>query len=213
MTDLLDIAMSDLVPSFVDERPDWADVVARTGSAGTQRVPVWRRPRLLITALLLVVLVALMATPAFGVQGFVLNLLGRKNVSFANSPSAPNEVKKQFEDLSIGAPAIWTPQVIAGQARVVAGFSIAGRPRKLWNCPGGGVGPVVAGDRVQHPADEDDELGQHRHEEPPPARVHPHPQDQLQRRGDEQAAGEQGQVGEVAHGGGGARAPWPARAG
>ncbi len=44
-------------------------------------------------------------------------------------------MKKQFEDLAIGAPSAWAPQVIAGQARVVATFSIAGRPRKLWVAP------------------------------------------------------------------------------
>jgi hypothetical protein len=136
VSDQLAAAVNDLVPSFADEQPDWADVVTRAGRRRPLSAPSWRqRPWLMIAAALLSLLVALMATPAFGVQGFVLNLLGRKNVSFVNSPSAPNEVKKQFEDLAIGAPSGWAPEVIASQARVVAKFSIAGHPRKLWVAP------------------------------------------------------------------------------
>ena len=132
MTDQVGAALNNLVPTFADERPDWDDVVARNA----RNKPSWkRRPRFALSALLLALLVALLATPAFGVQGFVLGLLGRKNVSFANSRSAPNEVKKQFLDLAIGAPPRWAPQVIAAQARVVGTFSIAGHPRKLWVAP------------------------------------------------------------------------------
>jgi hypothetical protein len=132
MTDLLELALDDLVPAFTDARPDWADVVVRSGrrpSAGRSRR---RRVVMLVLALLLIVL---LATPAFGVQGYVLQLLGRKNVSFGSSPSAPNVVKKQFLDLPIGAPLRFAPQVEAAQARVVATFAIAGRPRKLWVAP------------------------------------------------------------------------------
>lgn len=132
MTDPVVAALNELVPNFADERSDWDDVVRRTARNDSR----WtRRPRLLVAAVLLLVLVALLATPAFGVQGLVLDLLGRKNVSFANSRSAPNEVKKQFQDLAIGAPADWSPQVIAAQARVVGTFSINGHPRKLWVAP------------------------------------------------------------------------------
>jgi hypothetical protein len=129
-------ALNDIVPSFADEQPNWADVVARAGRPRTRSAPSWkRRPRLIAAAALLLLLVALLATPAFGIQGLVLDLLGRKNVSFVNSPSAPNEVKKQFQDLAIGAPARWAPEVIARQARVAATFSIAGHQRKLWVAP------------------------------------------------------------------------------
>jgi hypothetical protein len=126
-TDLLS-AIDALVPAG-PEAGRWDDVLAR---AGVRRSPS-RRPRWLALALL-AVLIALLATPAFGIQGLVLDLL-RKDVSFANSKSAPNEVKKQFADLAIGAPARWAPQVEAAQARVVATFSIAGHPRKLWVAP------------------------------------------------------------------------------
>src|SRR4051794_29912859 len=126
-TDLLS-AIDALVPAG-PEAGRWDDVLAR---AGVRPSPS-RRPRWLALALL-AVLIALLATPAFGIQGLVLDLL-RKDVSFANSKSAPNEVKKQFADLAIGAPARWAPQVEAAQARVVATFSIAGHPRKLWVAP------------------------------------------------------------------------------
>jgi hypothetical protein len=135
VSDPVAAALNDLVPSFADEPSDWADVVARVGQSKGAVSSLKQRPRLLLAAVLLLLLLALLATPAFGVQGLVLDLLGRKNVSFVNSKSAPNEVKKQFLDLAIGAPGFWTPQVIASQARVVATFSVAGHPRKLWVAP------------------------------------------------------------------------------
>jgi hypothetical protein len=136
MTDLLEHALNDLVPTFVDEHPDWADVVARSGTSRQRTSLVWRRhPRRAVGIAFALVLVALLATPAFGVQGYVLHLLGRKDVSFSHSPSAPNVVKKQFLDLPIGAPRQFSPQVKAAQTRVVATFSIAGHPRKLWAAP------------------------------------------------------------------------------
>lgn len=138
MTDLLELALDELVPSFTDEQPDWTDVVARTQRVGRRRraLPGWRaHPRRVVALAVALLLIALLATPAFGVQGYLLHLLGRKNVSFVNSPSAPNLVKKQFLDLPIGAPQQFAPEVEAAQARVVATFSVAGHPRKLWVAP------------------------------------------------------------------------------
>jgi len=83
----------------------------------------------------LLVLVALVATPAFGVQRFLLDLIGRTNVSFSHSQPAPNEVKKWFFDLALGAPARWAPEAIASQARSVGTFSLNGHPRHLWVAP------------------------------------------------------------------------------
>ena len=136
MTDLLEQALDDLVPSFSDAPLNWPDVIARSERQRPQRAAVLRRhPRRTLAVAFALVLVALLATPAFGVQGFVLHLLGRKNVSFANSPSASNVVKKQFLDLPIGAPLPYSPQVKAAQTRVVATFSIAGHPRRLFVAP------------------------------------------------------------------------------
>lgn len=136
--ELLELAVNELVPSFADEAPQWADVVARSGRQRPVRRSrlSWRgHPRRAVALVFAIVLVVLLATPAFGLQGYVLHLLGRKNVSFANSPSAPNVVKKQFLDLPIGAPAKWATPVQAANARTVATFSIAGHPRKLWVAP------------------------------------------------------------------------------
>jgi hypothetical protein len=142
MTDLLELALNDLVPSFAEEQPNWSDVVAR--SKRTRRARVmrlsWRRhPRRAVAFVFALLLIVLLATPAFGVQGYVLHLLGRKNVSFTHSPAAPNVVKKQFLDLPIGAPPQWPTPVQAAKTRTVATFSIAGHPRKLW------VAPTLAG--------------------------------------------------------------------
>jgi hypothetical protein len=138
MTDLLQLALDDLVPSFADDEPDWADVIER--SRRPRRAPSVRlgspaHPRRTLALAFALLLVVLLATPAFGVQSYVLHLLGRKNVSFGNSPSAPNVVKKQFLDLPIGAPTQWATPVQAAKARTVATFSIAGHPRKLWVAP------------------------------------------------------------------------------
>jgi hypothetical protein len=138
MTDLLRLALDDLVPSFADQDPDWADVVARSRRprrSPSARMTLRRNRRRTLALVFALLLVVLLATPAFGVQGYVLHLLGRKNVTFSNSPSAPNVVKKQFLDLPIGAPTRWVTPVQAAKARTVAAFSIAGHPRKLWVAP------------------------------------------------------------------------------
>lgn len=128
MTELSPETLSDLFPAVTGVPPDWPDVRRRAGARPRTR-------KRLALAAVAAALVALLATPAFGVQGLVLHLLGRRNVSFANSSAAPNVVKKQFADLALGAPARWAPQVIAREARVVATFTIAGHPRKLWVAP------------------------------------------------------------------------------
>ena len=138
MTDLLEPALDDLVPSFADRQADWEDVVARSETPSGRKLRALSRPthpRRALALIAAVVLVVLLATPAFGLQGLVLHLLGRKNVSFVNSPSAPNLVKKRFLDLPIGAPSRWATPVEAAKARTVATFTIAGHPRRLWVAP------------------------------------------------------------------------------
>jgi hypothetical protein len=135
-----------LSPLDLAERGDWNAVLADAKAVPSRAKKKWtfprarfagwrRRPRRTVAVALALALIALLATPAFGVQGYVLRLLGRKNVSFINSPSAPNVVKKQFLDLPLGAPRQFSPQVKAAQTRVVATFSIAGHQRKLWVAP------------------------------------------------------------------------------
>ncbi|HEX3805708.1 MAG TPA: hypothetical protein VHV52_02905 [Gaiellaceae bacterium] len=119
-----------LVPPF-DADGDWQDVVHRAAGPRGWR----RRPRALAAAAVFAVLVALLATPAFGVQGFVLHLLGRKNVSFQKSKAAPNEIKKQFEDLALGAPAQWAPDALAAETRDAGTVLVAGHRRALYVVP------------------------------------------------------------------------------
>lgn len=138
MTDLLELALNDLVPSFANETPDWTDVVGRSRRphrASRVKRDWQRHPRRAVALAFALLLIVLLATPAFGVQGYVLHLLGRKNVSFPNSPAAPNVVKKQFFDLPLGAPPGMAPQVKAAQTRFVATFSIAGHPHRLFVAP------------------------------------------------------------------------------
>ena len=137
-------ALDAMIPPF-EPGGDWQNIVLRAGDAErgdrVRRTPAaprrswWRRPRRVIALALALVLIALLATPAFGVQGYLLQLLGRKNVSFVKSPPAPNVVKKFFFDLPIGVPPPSTLGVKAGQARQVATFSIGGHPRRLWVAP------------------------------------------------------------------------------
>ena len=55
------------------------------------------------------------ATPAFGVQRLLLDLLGRRNVTFSQAPQASNVIKKRFYDLGLGAPPRNRIQALAGQ--------------------------------------------------------------------------------------------------
>ena len=141
MTDVLDRALDELIPAFTDESLDWDDVLDRSQRGQVRRLStVQRHPRRVVVLFAVVLgMVALLATPAFGVQGYLLHLLGRHNVSFANSKSAPNVIKKEFLDLPIGAPPGMSPRIQAAQTRAVARFSVSGRPRTLW------VAPTTAG--------------------------------------------------------------------
>ena len=72
--------------------------------------------------------------------------------------------------------------------------------------PVGAVVPVALVDRVEHPGHEDDELRQHGQQEPPPAGVDPHAQHDLERGGDDEAPGQETDIGQVPHA---ARPPRP----
>lgn len=57
MSDQVAAALNDLVPSFADEQPEWADVVRRAGWQNTRYIPFWtRRPWLTIAAVAFVAL-------------------------------------------------------------------------------------------------------------------------------------------------------------
>lgn len=121
-----------LVDRCEHERRDWQDVVRRAEAAdvaaavppaGSKR----RRWSLALALVALAALVALLATPAFGLREALLDLIGRDNVEFGKSPAAATIVKRQFADLAIGAPAGMSPQVIPNETRRVV---IAGNARR-----------------------------------------------------------------------------------
>lgn len=140
-------ALELLTPAF-DSDGDWESIMLRATSEIDAPVDTqltvrrrssrmrWRQhPRLIAAVALLLVLVAVLATPAFGVQRLVLDLFGRKNVSFQKSNPAPNEIKKQFEDLAIGAPTRWAPEAIAREARTAGTVLVSGHRRAIWVVP------------------------------------------------------------------------------
>jgi hypothetical protein len=131
--------LDELVPAFEDEYGDWDDVLARAGVERTAAPPPEprRRRRRGVTALAIAIalLVALLATPAFGLRDAVLDLIGRIDVTFAEAPRAPERVVREFEDLGLGAPPRLAPQAVAGETRRVGTLRVRGRERTLWVAP------------------------------------------------------------------------------
>lgn len=140
-------ALGELVPDCAAAFGDWDDVLRRAGIArGSSPTPPpwpavagrrrfrWTRRRL-ITVGIAAVLIALVATPAFGIGGLLLDLIGRTNVPFTRGKTAPFEVKRDFFDLSLHAPPGMAPQAIASQAREVGVFHVRGRTRVLYVAP------------------------------------------------------------------------------
>lgn len=134
------------ISPFDDEPHAWADVLRRAGieesassapeerTRGTGRRFPWSRRRL-VTAAIVAVVIAVVATPAFGIGGLLLDLIGRTNVPFRQGKTAPYEVKRDFFDLSLFAPPGMGPQAIAAQTRRVAVYEIRGRTRVLYVAP------------------------------------------------------------------------------
>jgi hypothetical protein len=126
----------DLLVEPFERRGDWEQVLRRAQEPiGKPRQRRLRSRRLAVVVAVLIALLVLLATPAFGVQRYLLDLLDRHNVPFAHSRSAPNEIKKQFADLALGAPTQFAPRALAGQTRDVGTFLVGGRRRQLWVTP------------------------------------------------------------------------------
>jgi hypothetical protein len=129
-TELRD-ALDQLVDRCEAGRGDWDDVLGRTTSE-----PGARRRNLSILALALLTLtLALFATPAFGLRDAVLGLIGREDITFEEGAPAPAVVRKQFEDLALGAPPGMDPQAIPSAMRRAGTFEVGGRNRALWLGP------------------------------------------------------------------------------
>jgi hypothetical protein len=134
------------VSPFDDEPAAWGDVLCRAGVETGTAMPAawpgaagprhlrWSRRRLLAAAIAAVV-IALVATPAFGIGGALLDLIGRTNVPFTQGKTAPYEIKRDFFDLTHFAPPGMAPQAIVAQTRKVGVFDVRGRTRVLYVAP------------------------------------------------------------------------------
>ena len=94
-----------------------------------------RRGTLLAAAALTLLAAVLVATPAFGIRQAISDLLGREDVSFQQAPPAATVIRRDFTDMSVGAPAGMDPQVVAGETRLAATFIVSGHARNLWVAP------------------------------------------------------------------------------
>lgn len=139
----VEAALELLVPPFANNPGDWDEIVRRANEAVASALPVSARParrprrvprRLIIAAVTMLVLAALVVTPAFGLRSLIAGLFDRTDVPFTGA-SAPLEVKRDFYDLSLGAPPSMAPQAIPSQARRVATFRFGGKARALWVAP------------------------------------------------------------------------------
>jgi hypothetical protein len=128
-------SVSELLDAYAPEDAqtdvDWDDVIRRAQQRAPRRS---RRKRMLALAAVGVVLLVLLATPAFGLRQALLDLVGREDVSFEQSEPAPLVVMRDFADLGIGAPQGMNPGAIPNQTRRVV-FDFGGRTRELFVTP------------------------------------------------------------------------------
>ena len=129
--------------SPLDERvaADWQDVLARVGEAPqtVSRRGGWSRRHRRLTFVLagaLLLIAVVLATPAFGLRSFILDVIGgRTTVPFRGASPAPTIVRREFADLGLGAPPGMAPQAIASEARTVTTIHVRGKTRRLWVAP------------------------------------------------------------------------------
>jgi hypothetical protein len=80
------------------------------------------------------------ASPAFGLGQALLDLFGRDDVQFSGAPAAGDVRKREFAEMSLGAPKGMDPRVVAGETRLAATFQVGGVRRQLWVAPTAGGG-------------------------------------------------------------------------
>ncbi len=134
-------ALELLVPPFKRvDADEWAAIVAAAElTVPKRRTTRVTRRRIVTIAIAIVALTTLVATPAFGIRGFIADLFGRHDVKFTGK-TAPIEVKRNFFELSLGAPSSMAPHAIASQARRVASFVVRGKTHVLFVAPTRGGG-------------------------------------------------------------------------
>ncbi len=134
MSDPLLRALDELVPAGAHETGDWAAVLAAAG-AEPRRGRRPSRRQLIAAVAALAVLGTLVATPALGVRGLILGLIGRTNVSFVSSPGAPAKIRLEFLELDQGAPAGMAPHPLPDEARSITFRGAGGQKHVLWVAP------------------------------------------------------------------------------
>jgi hypothetical protein len=113
---LLDELLEAYAPAGGRDDLDWHDVLRRAGEPERTRARPSRR-RLVVAVALAALLLFVLATPAFGLRQALLDLVGREDVSFEESPEAPLVTKRRFADLAFSRPRWLDPQVLAGDTR------------------------------------------------------------------------------------------------
>jgi len=91
--------------------------------------------RLILVLAVVAILGVLVVTPAFGVRGVLLNLLGRSDVPFAGAPPAASVVRREFFEMSSGAPKGMDPRVTPDEARLAGTLDFGGVKRHVWVAP------------------------------------------------------------------------------
>lgn len=111
-----------LLANPVDDS-DWLEV-RRRARVGKRRRPLW-----ISIAAVIAGTAVLLATPAFGLRGRIVQL-------FEEGEPAPEPVVLDFASIDVGAPRGMAPGVLSGEARHVADFELSnGRPMTLWVAP------------------------------------------------------------------------------
>jgi MFS family permease len=90
------------------------------------------RPALIGAVALVAIVGAVVVTPAFGL---LLDVFGRHDVSFSKAVPAATATRRDFNEMSIGAPPGMDPRVAAGETRLAGSFDFGGSQRKLWVAP------------------------------------------------------------------------------
>jgi hypothetical protein len=156
MTDLLELALDDLIPSFADEQPDWAGVIVRStqSASGPPRLRARHTRRTLALAFLLLLLV-----------GSAVAFAGRVHDLFFGKPAPPiikrafmqqNQMRSQMRqwEKAHGHPLNSLPRVNAGRAHGVMAAKTQDGLLLLWAAPATGGGECwfveFAADQLDH---------------------------------------------------------------
>lgn len=131
-----------LPPGRLDQRKQHllSEIEQRRIGAHRRLTALPRRRRLVVAMATVVIVGALIATPALGLQNAILDLFGRSDVEFAQAPPAASVIKREFAEMTSGAPKGMNPNVLPGQTKLAATFNVEGGQRRVWVAPTAGGG-------------------------------------------------------------------------